>query len=89
MNAVSISEFRKNMATYLEQVKYKRKPLLLGKRSNPDFVILPGLDKEEAEMYASKEFRRKVEEGREQVRQGKFYTIEEVEERLKSKKTKK
>ena len=64
MNAVSISEFRKNMASYLDQVKYKRKPLLLGKRQTPDFIIIPCLSEEDREMYNSTNFRKELEDAR-------------------------
>lgn len=67
MTTVSIAEFRKNMATYLDEVKYKRKPLLLGKRNHPDFVIIPRLSKEDAEMYSSTNFWKELEEARKEI----------------------
>lgn len=64
MTTVSIAEFRKNMASYLDAVKYKRKPLLLGKRNQPDFVIIPALSEEDREMYNSTNFWKELEEAR-------------------------
>lgn len=77
------------MASYLDEVRYKQKPLFLGKRNNPDFVIFPRLSKEDQEMYASKNLLKKIEKSREQFRQGQYYTLEEVKEMLKKKKSKK
>lgn len=86
MNTISIAEFRKNMATYLDTVKYKRKPILVGKRNRPDFVIIPALSEEDREMYNSKNFWKELEEAREQVRQGNYYTLDEVKERIRKRK---
>ncbi len=64
MTAVSIAEFRKNMASYLDEVKYKRKPLLLGKRNTPDFIIIPALSEEDREMFKSTNFWKELEDAR-------------------------
>ncbi len=85
MNTISIAEFRKNMATYLDTVKYKRRPILVGKRNHPDFVIIPALSEEDREMYNSTNFWKELEEARAEVKNGNFYTLDEVKEMLKKK----
>jgi len=59
MSIMSVSELRKNMASYLEKVKFEKKPLIFWNRHKREYLILPypdGKNHEELfEVYESLE----------------------------------
>ncbi len=41
MNTTTITQFRNNLAEYLESSKIEKKPLIIGKRNKQEFIIIP------------------------------------------------
>ncbi|MBI4457512.1 hypothetical protein HY633_00950 [Candidatus Uhrbacteria bacterium] len=79
---IGMKDFRQNMASIMMTARKKNQRLIVLRKNQPMFELLP-LDPEQLEL---EKFLPEIEAAREEIRQGKFYTLEEVRKKLRLKK---
>lgn len=75
---VGLKEFRQNLATYTTKVAERKTRLIILKKNRPLFEVR-GLDEHTSSL---EQLARDISQAREDVKQGRLYTTEQVRERL-------
>lgn len=77
MNYATITQFRSNLAEYLETSKIERKPLVIGKRARQEFIIIP-LNEENRKQLLETSLKNELEESRKWP----FFSLDEIKKSL-------
>lgn len=76
---IGLKEFREGISGYAKKVQRQKKNYLVLKRNKPVFHVSPPTDEERRVLT---KLEADIAEAREQVKQGKTYTTEEVRQKL-------
>ncbi len=74
LQLVGMKTFRQNLAGYANAAKRLKKSFIVLRKNVPLFEVKPV----DAKKFALEKFKAEIREAREQVKQGKVYTSEEV-----------
>jgi len=53
MAIIALADMRKNLASYLDQIRYKKRPLIFGSRYKKEFILFPypNIEKDDDELF--------------------------------------